>query len=68
MSGFMEMAGGVPADRLVAAADMAAFPAQPQMHPGLTDRQALFTTARPRADIADQANMLASMRHGSSSR
>ncbi|WP_296433456.1 MULTISPECIES: hypothetical protein [unclassified Rhizobium] len=59
-----EVTGRMPADRLIAAADMAAFPAQSQMDPGLTNRQALFTTARPWADIADQANMLASMRHG----
>jgi hypothetical protein len=41
----MEMPGRVPILRIVAAADMAAGSAEPQMHPSIAELEALLATA-----------------------
>jgi predicted HTH domain antitoxin len=47
------MQGGMPVGRLVAAADMAACAAQPQMHPFRPALQAFLAAERARRHVAD---------------
>jgi hypothetical protein len=63
MPGRMEMLGRVPAWRLIAAADMAASPADAQMQPGLTYFQALFAPEGTRKNVADPYKMPTKLRH-----
>jgi hypothetical protein len=53
MAGLAKMLGGVTVWRAVAAADMAARPAEAQMHPGRTDLQTLLATERARCYVTD---------------
>jgi len=49
--------------RLIAAADMTAGPADPQMQPGIAQFQAFFTPRSTRKDVADCRNMSANRCH-----
>src|SRR6202035_5834390 len=53
MSGGVEMLGGMLVGRIVAAADMTAAAADPQMQPFAADLQALLATERTWRDVAD---------------
>src|SRR5581483_9883490 len=53
----VEMLGGVAVRRIVAAADMAAGPAQSEMHPARAGLQAFLAAARARRDTADGRDM-----------
>jgi hypothetical protein len=63
MPGRMEMLGRVPAWRLIAAADMAASPADAQVQPGLAYFQALFAPEYTRKNVADPCKMPTKFRH-----
>src|SRR3569623_685540 len=54
VTGRMEMRGRVAVRRIVAAADMAAAAAQPQMDPGAADLQAFLAAARAGRDLVDR--------------
>ena len=64
MSGSMVMPGGVPVLRRVAASDMAAAQADPEMHPGVTGREAFSAATRAGGDLLDRIEMCACVRHG----
>ena len=53
MAGGVEMLGGVRVGRIVAAADVAAGAADPQMQPRAADLQAFLAAERARRDVAD---------------
>ena len=55
----MEVRCGVSAYGIVAAADMAAFPAEAEMDPVLTSFEAFFATKRPGDNISDRRQMSA---------
>ncbi len=57
MPGGVEMLGRVRIGRIVAAADMAAGAADPQMQPLAADLQALLATECARRDIADAGDV-----------
>jgi hypothetical protein len=57
--GGAKMLGGVFVWRLVAATHMTTGAADPQMQPGVTQFQALFTARSARNDIADTSDMFA---------
>jgi hypothetical protein len=59
----MEMRGGMPVWRLVAATDMAAGAADPQMQPGTADLEAFLAAASAWSDRADAGHMGATDRH-----
>ena len=59
MPGGVEVGGGVPAGRLVAAADMAAGAADPQMQPLASALQALLAAERTRRDVLDAGDVAA---------
>jgi hypothetical protein len=61
--GRVKMFCRVPIWRLVAATDMAAGAADPQMQPGVTRFQAFLTPRRARNDVADRREMFAKYRH-----
>jgi len=65
----VEMLRGVPIDRVVAAADVTALEAEPEVHPLVAARQTLLATIRRLClDVADLREMLALLGHvGSSS-
>jgi hypothetical protein len=55
---------GVPIGRVVAAADVTALEAEPQVHPLIAARQTLLTTVRRlRLDVADLREVLALLGH-----
>lgn len=62
----MEMLGGMPIGGLIAAADMAACPAEPQMHPPGTRLQAFLAAIRARTDVLDRMKMRAWIGHSAS--
>jgi hypothetical protein len=59
----VEVLGGVFVFRRVAATDMAALQAQPQVHPAVTHLQTLFAALGVRRDLLDLVEMLAGL-HG----
>lgn len=59
----VEVLGGVFVFRRVAATDMAALQAQPQVHPAVTRLQTLFAALGVRSDLLDLVEMLAGL-HG----
>ena len=59
MSGGVEMFGGMLVGRIVAAADMPATAADPQMQPFAADLQALLATERTWRDVADAGDVAA---------
>ena len=59
----MEVLRRVPVLRRVAAADMAAFPAQPQVNPGVTHRKALLAAVGVGRVGANVIEMGATGRH-----
>ena len=61
--GAVEVLGGMFVFRGVAATDMAALQAQPQVHPGVTHLQALLAALGVRCDLLDLVQMLAGF-HG----
>src|SRR2546422_6987751 len=64
----MEVLRGVPIGRVVAAADVTALEAEPQVHPLVAARQTLLTAVRRlRLDVADLREMLAWLGHAGSS-
>ena len=62
MARLMEVLGRVLAGRGVAAADMAARQAQPQVHPAASGLQALLASLAARGDIADLIEVAAVLR------
>src|SRR2546428_9754499 len=60
----VEVLGGGPVRRVVAAADVAAGPAEPQVHPPGTRLQALLAAARAGRHLADRVFMGACFGHG----
>src|SRR5881397_934580 len=66
MAGRVEVLGGVMVRRAVAAADVAARPAEPQMHPDRIDLQALLAAERAGDDLADAGRVGAFVSHWSS--
>src|SRR5207237_10490687 len=54
MPGRMEMRPGMPVRAVVAAADMAADPAEPQMHPPVAGLEAFLAAVRARGHVLDQ--------------
>src|SRR5262249_57026136 len=54
---------GVTMRRVVAAADVAAAPAEPQMHPGRAPSEALLAAERARLDLANARHVIASFAH-----
>ena len=69
MLGLVEMLRRVPILRIIAAADVAALEAEPQVHPLVAARQTLLAPVRRfRLDVANLRQMLALLSHvGSSS-
>ena len=65
MAGRVEVLGGVTVRRAVAAADVAAGPAEAQMHPRRTDLQALLAAERARRHVADAGGVDAFVGHQS---
>src|ERR1700680_5144642 len=63
MLGGVEMFGGVLVGGIVAAADMAASAADPQMQPYAAALQAFLATERARRDVADATEMRAMLGH-----
>jgi hypothetical protein len=63
----MEMPGRVPILRIVAAADMAAGSAEPQMHPSIAELEALLATATTWTVGPHNLYMPTLCRHGISS-
>src|ERR1700733_12301923 len=63
MSGGVEMFGGMFVGRIIAAADMAATSADPQMQPYAAALQALLATERARRDVADAGDVGAALCH-----
>ena len=63
MLGGVEMLGGVPVGGIVAAADVAAGAADPQMQPLTADFQAFLAAERARRDRANTRDMAASLCH-----
>src|SRR5439155_17763775 len=61
--GGVEMLGGVLVLRLVAAADMAAAEAQPEMDPWVTGLQALLAAIGVRFEVSDLVEVRAGDRH-----
>jgi hypothetical protein len=61
--GGVKMFCRVPIWRLIAATDMAAGAAYPQMQPGVTRFQAFLTPRRARNNVADCREMFAKYRH-----
>ena len=59
----VEMLGRVLVLRAIAAADVPARAAEPQVHPAVTHLQALFTALGVRSDLLDLIEMLAGL-HG----
>jgi hypothetical protein len=59
----VEVLGGVFVFRRVAATNMAALQAQPQVHPAVTHLQTLFAALGVRRDLFDLVEMLAGL-HG----
>ena len=59
----MVVFGGVLVARRIAAADMAAYEAYPQVHPGVAGLQALFAALRARLDIANLIEVCARRLH-----
>jgi len=57
----MEMFGRVLVGRIVAAADVTAAPADPQMQPHAAALQTLLAAERTRRDIADAGNVGAAL-------
>ncbi len=49
----MEVRSGVLVLRLVAAAHVPAGEAEPEVHPGVADAEAVLTSLRARCDVAD---------------
>ena len=59
------MLGGVPPGRLIAAADVAALLAEPEMHPAAAGLEALLTPIRrPGSDVTHFNQVLAFLDHG----
>src|SRR5262249_43996587 len=58
-----EVLGRVSVGRAVAAADVAAAAAEPQVHPGRAGAQALLAAERAGDDVADAAQVIAGVRH-----
>src|SRR5689334_1035049 len=67
MSRRVKMFGGVAVGRLIAAAHVAAGPAQAQVHPARTRLQAIFATARTRHDTLNTVQVRAGILHRRSS-
>src|SRR5882757_1245748 len=65
MAGGVEMLGRMLVLRIVAAADMAAAPAEPQMNPCVAELQAFLAAQRAGRDLADFLQMGAVRGHGS---
>jgi hypothetical protein len=61
--GGLVVLGGVPVPRVVAAADMAACRAHPQMHPPIPRSQAFHTAVTRRRHILDLIKMAAAAYH-----
>jgi hypothetical protein len=59
MTRLSEMRRRMTAYGIVATANMAAFPAEAEMDPTLTDFEAFFATKRPGSNIPDQRQMSA---------
>src|ERR1700687_2443623 len=59
----VEMLGGVLVGRIVAAADVAAAAADPQMQPDTAALQAFLATERARRDAADAGDVAAAVCH-----
>jgi hypothetical protein len=57
MAAVMEVLGGMPVLRIIAAADMAANQAHTQVHPGITGFQAIFTALCTGRNILDLVQM-----------
>ena len=53
MTARLKMAAGVTMGRLIAATDMPAIAAKPQVHPGRSDPQAFLASERARGDGLD---------------
>src|ERR1700730_11850611 len=64
MAGGMEVLGRMLVGRIVAAADMAAAAADPQMQPFAAAFQAFLAAERARRDAADAGNVGAALCHG----
>src|SRR5882672_4530226 len=60
----MEMLGSVAIRRVITTADVAARPAQPQVHPLRADFQALLAAASTRPHVADRIFVTAFSGHG----
>jgi hypothetical protein len=63
IAGLAKMLGGVTVWRAVAAADMAARPAEAKMRPGRTDLQTLLATERAWRDVTDADSVYAFVCH-----
>src|SRR3984885_14381775 len=63
MSGGVEMLGGMFVGRIIAAADMAATAADPQMQPYASALQALLATERARRDVTNAGDVRAALCH-----
>src|SRR6185295_14805784 len=69
MPGGMEVLGGVPPGRLIAAADVATLLAEPEMHPATAGAETLLTPVRgPGGDVPYFTQVLAFLDHGVSKR
>src|SRR5438132_2402038 len=64
MTGSPEVLGGVLVLRRVATADVTAYLAQPEMHPGVPHLQTFLAAFRMRPRIPDQFEMRADFRRG----
>src|SRR6478672_12153171 len=64
MPGFLEMPARMLVPRLVAASDVAAGQAQPQMHPVVAALQAFLAPVAARRDVADLGEMRAGVHRG----
>src|SRR6218665_519041 len=67
MARAVEMRPRMAVRAVVAAADMAADPAEPQMHPPVAGLQTLLAAARARYDLLDQMLVRAGFGHGAHS-
>jgi len=63
MAGLVEVPGCMPVRRLVAATNVTANAAKPQMHPARAQLQAVLAAACARRDFADRAVMRAAAGH-----
>jgi hypothetical protein len=57
VAGFVEMGGCVPVRRIIAAADMATDPAEPQMNPSIAALEAFLAPAGAGDDVHDHVHV-----------